>query len=103
MSNELNLHATYMELAFRPLIRADGSVGRVGVLLSSPACVDPEVYPNLTTAAPALYQALSLLKDRLHIARDAETIENIEMVLAFAQNGYLGGTDVSAMIRGLRK
>ena len=103
MDNELNLHATYMALTFRPLIRADGSVGRVGVLASGPACVDPEVYPNLITAAPALYQALALLKDRLHSARDAEVIESVEMVLAFAQNGYLGGIDVSNMIRGLQK
>lgn len=100
---EMTVHAVYMGLTFRPLVRADGTVGRVGVQALSPACIDAEVYPNLLTAAPSMYQALTLLKGILDPSRDAHIIENIETVLAFAQNGYLGGTDIAEVIRGLRK
>lgn len=100
---EITVHSVYMGLTFRPLVRADGTVGRVGVQALSPACIDPEVYPNLLTAAPSMYQALTLLKGLLDPAKDAHFIEDIESVLAFAQNGYLGGKDIGELIRGLRK
>lgn len=100
MANELTLHQVYMGLVFRPLVMPDGSVKRVGVQASSPACVDPECYPNLITAAPTMYQLLAML--RVHVHNHADLVDAIENVLAFAQNGYLHTADVDAMIRKVR-
>lgn len=102
MAKELTVHNIYMGLTFRPMIRADGTMGRVGVQVDSPMCIDPEIYPNLITAAPAMYQMLTVLKDNLN-QKDVQVIENIETVLAFAQNGHLGGLSVDSIIKGLRK
>lgn len=102
MAKELTVHNIYMRLTFRPMIRADGSMGRVGVQVDSPMCIDPEIYPNLITAAPAMYQMLTVLKDNLN-QKDVQVIENIETILAFAQNGYLSGPSVDSIIKGLRK
>lgn len=102
MAEQLTTHTIYMGLAYRPLIRADGSVGRVGVQRDTPACIDPEVYPNLLTAAPVLYQMLSHIKDGLR-PNSQELIEQIEMVLAFAQNGLLGIANIDDVIKGFRK
>lgn len=98
----MTVHDIYMGLTFRPLMRPDGTLGRVGVQVAGPMCIDPEVYPNLLTAAPALYQMLALVKDRMS-PNDSKVIEDIETVLAFAQNGYLGGATVDSIIKGFQK
>lgn len=102
MAKELTVHNIYMGLTFRPMIRADGTMGRVGVQADVALCIDPEIYPNLITAAPVMYQMLTVLKDNLN-QKDAQVIENIETVLAFAQNGPMGGLSVDSIIKGLRK
>lgn len=103
MASELNTHNEYMMLSFRPMIMPDGSVKRVGVQSNTPVCVDPEVYPNLLTAAPAMYQALANLRQFFHVESGAVQIEAIEAVLAFAQNGFLACPNVYEMIKKAAK
>lgn len=105
--SELNLnpHDVYMGLTFRPLIRPDGTVARVGVQAQLLACVEPECYPNLITAAPALYQVLALVLARLDrtTAASQDLCEAIEAVMSFAQNGYLHRNSIEDIISRLKK
>jgi methanogenic corrinoid protein MtbC1 len=90
----------YMGLAFRPMIMPDGTIKRVGIQIGNDMCLDPEVYPNLLTAAPAMYQMLSILRDK---EGSTPTREAIESVMAFAQQGYLLGHNVNEMIKKATK
>lgn len=105
MDKRLNIHEVYMGLAFRPFIKPDGSVGRVGVQAGNVACVDPECYPNLVTAAPAMYQALALLVSAIDRKSDhgQGMVDAIEAVMSFAQNGYIGGLSVDDIISRLKR
>lgn len=100
MAGELTPHEIYMGLSFVPVILADNRLGRVGIQKHSPMCVDPEVYPNLLLAAPAMYQTLSLLRDK---EGDTPTREAIETILAFAHKGYLIGMEIDAVIKGMKQ
>jgi hypothetical protein len=90
----------YMGLTFRPMVMPDGTVKRVGVQADGIMCMDPEVYPNLITAAPAMYQMLAFLKATI---KDPEVLASVETVMAFAQQGYLMGANVDEMIKKATK
>lgn len=100
MASEVSTHMVYMGLTFRPMVMPDGTVKRVGVQAATFMCIDPEVYPNLITAAPAMYQMLAILKATI---KDPETLASVETVMAFAQQGYLLGANVDEMIKKATK
>lgn len=94
------LHESYMAVAFRPVINADGSVGMVGMTQDSPICINPDAYPNLLLAAPAMYQQLTLLRDAFDSVSNMPmppdvcqsilaNVHAIETVLNFALAGYM--------------
>lgn len=103
MASELTLHEVYMNLTFRPLLTPSGELKMVGVQLLSVACVEPECYPNLLMAAPAMYQMLNMLLPLVDQNKGTSTIDAIQQVLTFAQNGYLGGPNIDDIIAGIKK
>lgn len=105
MVSQVDTHNSYMCLAFRPLIRFDGTVGRVGVESGGIAMIDPECYPNLLMAAPAMYQGLAMLLSVLDRKTEEGqwACEAIEAIMSFAQNGYLGSTSIDDIIKRMKK
>lgn len=93
-------HETYMGMTFRPLVKADGSVGMVGVQFNSPACCDPEMFPNLLMSSPVMYQALSIILSKFPIGSNDR--EFIETVMAFAIDGYLVQSKMDDILKKMK-